>query len=45
MDVLDLLLGADMERAMMKVHSKPPRPKPPRPEPALAQGPVNDPAR
>jgi PTH1 family peptidyl-tRNA hydrolase len=30
--VLDLLLGGDMERAMMKIHAKPPRPKPPRPE-------------
>jgi peptidyl-tRNA hydrolase, PTH1 family len=28
---LDLLLAGDMERAMMKVHAKPPRPKPPRP--------------
>ncbi len=28
---LDLLLGGDMERALMKVHAKPPRPKPPRP--------------
>ena len=27
---LDLLLAGDMERAMMKVHAKPPRPKPPR---------------
>ena len=30
---LDLILAGDMERAMMKVHAKPPRPKPPRPEP------------
>ena len=30
--VLDLLLAGDMERAMMKIHAKPPRPKPPRPE-------------
>jgi PTH1 family peptidyl-tRNA hydrolase len=29
---LDLLLAGEMERAMMKVHAKPPRPKPPRPE-------------
>ncbi len=29
LDVLDLLLAGDMERAMMKVHAKPPRPKPP----------------
>ncbi|HEV7915343.1 MAG TPA: aminoacyl-tRNA hydrolase [Albitalea sp.] len=28
---LDLLLQGDMERAMMKIHAKPPRPKPPRP--------------
>ena len=28
---LDLLLEGDMERAMMKVHAKPPRPKPPKP--------------
>ena len=33
-DALDLLLAGDMERAMMKVHAKPPRPKVPRPEPA-----------
>ena len=25
--------AGEMERAMMKVHAKPPRPKPPRPEP------------
>jgi peptidyl-tRNA hydrolase, PTH1 family len=31
MDALDLLLAGEMERAMMKVHAKPPRPKPPRP--------------
>ncbi|HMO46828.1 MAG TPA: aminoacyl-tRNA hydrolase [Rubrivivax sp.] len=29
---LDLLLAGEMERAMMKVHAKPPRPKPPQPE-------------
>jgi PTH1 family peptidyl-tRNA hydrolase len=28
-DALDLLLAGDMERAMMKVHVRPPRPKPP----------------
>lgn len=27
---LDLLIEGDMERALMKVHAKPPRPKPPR---------------
>jgi PTH1 family peptidyl-tRNA hydrolase len=31
--VLDLLLAGAMEKAMMKIHAKPPRPKPPRPEP------------
>ena len=34
MSALDLMLAGDMERALMKVHAKPPRPKPPRPEPA-----------
>jgi peptidyl-tRNA hydrolase, PTH1 family len=29
---LDLLLAGDMERAMMKIHAKPPRPKPPKPD-------------
>ena len=29
LDALDLLLAGEMERAMMKVHLKPPRPKPP----------------
>ena len=29
---LDLILAGDMERAMMKVHAKPPRPKPLRPD-------------
>jgi peptidyl-tRNA hydrolase, PTH1 family len=29
-EALDLLLNGEMERAMMKVHVKPPRPKPPR---------------
>ena len=28
---LDLLVEGDMERALMKVHARPPRPKPPRP--------------
>jgi PTH1 family peptidyl-tRNA hydrolase len=31
LDALDLMLGGEMEKAMMKVHAKPPRPKPPRP--------------
>ena len=33
-DALDLLLAGEMERAMMKLHAKPPRPKPAPPEPA-----------
>ena len=37
LSALDLLLSGDMERAMMKVHAKPPRPKPPRPEPVPEQ--------
>ncbi len=32
LSALDLLLAGEMERAMMKIHAKPPRPKPPRPE-------------
>jgi PTH1 family peptidyl-tRNA hydrolase len=32
---LDLILAGDMEKAMMKIHAKPPRPKPPKPEPKL----------
>ncbi|MES3012547.1 MAG: aminoacyl-tRNA hydrolase [Pseudomonadota bacterium] len=31
MSALDLLIEGDMERALMKVHAKPPRPKPPKP--------------
>ena len=34
--VLDLLLEGNMERALMKMNAKPPRPKPPRPEGAGA---------
>lgn len=34
MSALDLLLEGEMERAMMKIHAKPPRSKPPRPEAA-----------
>ena len=30
LSALDLLIEGDMERALMKVHAKPPRPKPPR---------------
>lgn len=29
---LDLILAGEMERALMKINAKPPRPKPPRPE-------------
>lgn len=35
-DSLDMLLGGDMERAMMAIHAKPPRPKQPRPTPATS---------
>jgi len=35
---LDLILAGDMEKAMMKVHAKPPRPKPPRPDPKAEPG-------
>jgi PTH1 family peptidyl-tRNA hydrolase len=31
LDAVDLLLGGEMDKAMMKIHAKPPRPKPPRP--------------
>ncbi len=34
LSALDMLLAGEMERAMMKIHAKPPRPKPPRPETA-----------
>jgi len=40
---LPLLLAGDMERALMKVHAKPPRPKPPRPEKAPETKPTPDP--
>jgi PTH1 family peptidyl-tRNA hydrolase len=36
LDGLELMLAGDMERAMMKLHAKPPRPKPPRPVPGPA---------
>ena len=36
---LDLMLAGDMDRAMMKVHAKPPRPKP-EPRPAAASAPA-----
>jgi len=28
---LDLLLAGDMDKAMIRIHARPPRPKPPRP--------------
>ena len=40
---LDLLLAGEMERAMMKVHAKPPRPKPPRPPVAAEDTPRETP--
>ena len=33
LSALPLMLEGDMERALMKVHAKPPRPKPPKPVP------------
>ena len=39
---LPLLLDGEMERALMKVHAKPPRPKPPKPEPTPPD-PLKDP--
>ena len=44
-DALDLLLAGEMERAMMRVHAKPPRPKAPRPAPAADLVPDDGPAR
>jgi len=35
---VELMLQGEMERAMMKIHAKPPRPKPPRPDPAALAG-------
>lgn len=37
LSALDLLLTGDMERALMKIHAKPPRPKPIRPVPPQNQ--------
>jgi PTH1 family peptidyl-tRNA hydrolase len=31
LDAVELMLKGEMERAMMKIHAKPPRPKPPKP--------------
>ena len=44
-DALDLLLAGEMERAMMKVHAKPPRPKPPRPSRRRDLVPAEEPQR
>jgi PTH1 family peptidyl-tRNA hydrolase len=42
---LDLLLAGQMDKAMMKIHAKPPRPKPPRPAgPPAAAGATTVPA-
>ncbi len=37
---LDLMLSGDMERALMKVHAKPPRPKPPKPAAPATGAPI-----
>ena len=42
---LDLILAGDMEKAMMKVHAKPPRPKPPKPESKPESAPKADASR
>jgi PTH1 family peptidyl-tRNA hydrolase len=39
LESLELLLGGDMDKAMMKIHAKPPRPKPPKPAPPAADAP------
>jgi PTH1 family peptidyl-tRNA hydrolase len=44
LEALDLLLAGDMERAMMKIHAKPPRPKAPKPTAVVAVSPPTDPA-
>jgi PTH1 family peptidyl-tRNA hydrolase len=44
-DALDLLVGGEMERAMMAIHARPPRPKPPHLTPAAAQVSGDGPAR
>jgi peptidyl-tRNA hydrolase, PTH1 family len=43
LSALDLILAGDMERAMMKIHAKPPRPKPPKPEAKPAVDPQETP--
>ncbi|HEX6706242.1 MAG TPA: aminoacyl-tRNA hydrolase [Albitalea sp.] len=39
LSALDSVLSGDMERAMMKIHAKPPRPKPPKPAPDAQETP------
>ena len=34
MDAVPLMLSGQLDKAMMKIHAKPPRPKPPKPAPA-----------
>jgi PTH1 family peptidyl-tRNA hydrolase len=41
---LDLFVEGDMERALMKVHARPPRPKPPKP-PAVSESPAKGSAK
>ena len=36
LEALPLILEGDMDRAVMTLHAKPPRPKPPRPDPGAA---------
>ncbi|HEY1092784.1 MAG TPA: aminoacyl-tRNA hydrolase [Burkholderiaceae bacterium] len=36
-DAVKLMLSGDMERALMKIHAKPPRPKPPKPTPTPSE--------
>ncbi|MEF7614951.1 aminoacyl-tRNA hydrolase [Aquincola sp. MAHUQ-54] len=38
-EAIDLLVTGEMERAMIKIHAKPPRPKPPKPAPAAGPAP------
>ena len=35
MDALPQMLAGQLDKAMMKIHAKPPRPKPPKPEPLI----------
>jgi PTH1 family peptidyl-tRNA hydrolase len=42
MDAVQLMLAGDMEKAMAKIHAKPPRPKPPKPAPAAPPEPAKE---